>query len=349
MLKSVIKNVVLTGISVVVPPNEVSLLDDPTLYGGDEKQLKRVMKSSGFHTRRVIEDGKTASDLCEAAARHLFKDMNVDPKEIDALIFLSQTPDYHMPATACILQHKLGIKQESAAFDVNQGCAGYGYGLWLASMIANSGCKKVLLLVGDTSSKYTDMFKEHNSAPVFGDAGSATLIEYKENADPIYFDIGTDGSQFEAIMAQIGGFRNPPKPDMFYEDGSFKYKAQMDGLKVMEFTLSRVPESINSVLEGSGTSKDEIDYFVLHQANKFILQNIADNADIPLEKMPMETLSKYGNQSCTSIPGAICDALKDEVSTKKLKLCLSGFGIGLSWVSIVINTDKIYCSGIREL
>lgn len=348
MLKSIIKNVKIKGISVVVPSKELCLTDDKSLYGGDEKQLKRVMRSSGFNKRRVADENVTASDLCVKAAENMFADMNFDRKAIDAVVFVTQTPDYHMPATACVIQHRLGLKESTAAFDVNQGCAGYAYGVWIASMLANSGCRYVLLLVGDTSSKYTDMFREHQSAPIFGDAGSATLFEFDEKAAPMYFDIGTDGSNYEVIMARNGGFRNPPKKDMFYEDGTFKYEARMDGLKVMEFTLSKVPGSIKDVLERAGITKDDIDFFVMHQANKFILENIALEADIPLDKMPMETISKYGNQSCTSIPGAICDALEEEVQKRPLKLCISGFGIGLSWVSAVLDIDRIYCSGIRN-
>ena len=347
MLNTTIKNVSIKGVSVVVPQQAQSLLDDKTLYGGDEKKLKRVMRATGFHTRRVVDASVTASDLCEAAARNLMRDMKIAPSEIDGVVFVSQTPDYHMPATACILQHKLGLSNATAAFDVNQGCAGYTYGLWIASMMVSNGCNRILLLVGDTSSKYTDMFKEHNSAPIFGDAGSATLLERDNMASPLFFDIGTDGGQFEAIMSTNGGFRSPPTIGMFYEDGSFKYGAQMDGLKVMEFTLSRVPESIRDVLEYAGVSKDKVDYFIFHQANKFILENIAGNADIPVEKIPMETLSKYGNQSCTSIAAALCDALLEPLMQQKLLLCLSGFGIGLSWASVVLETNKIYCSGIR--
>ena len=348
MLNLKIDNVSIKGISTVVPKNELCLTDDKTLYDGNEKQLKRVMKSSGFNKRRVVDENTTASDLCCEAAKVLMKNLNIDPNTIQGVIFVTQTPDYHIPATACILQDRLGITQSSVAFDVNQGCAGYTYGLYIASSLVNSGIKRLLLLVGDTSSKYTDMFKEHKSAPIFGDAGSATLLEFDTNAEPMYFDIGTDGSNYEVISAMNGCFRNPPKKEDFYEDKTFKYKAKMDGMKVMEFTLDKVPKSIIDVLEFSKTSKNNIDYFVLHQANKFILENIALNADLPLEKIPMETLSKYGNQSCTSIPGAICDNIKDEISTKPLKLLLSGFGIGLSWVSCVINTDKIYCSEILE-
>ncbi len=348
MLQLKIDNVSIKGISTVVPRTELNLLDDKALYGGDEKQLKRVMKSSGFHKRRVVDKNTTSADLCQKAAEILFNNMNISPNTIDGIVFVTQTPDYYMPATACLLQHKLKIKNASFAFDINQGCAGYTYGLYVASALINTGIKRVLLLVGDTSSKYTDMFREHNSAPIFGDAGSATLLEFDSNAKSMFFDIGTDGSNFDCIISENGGFRNPVKQEDFYADGTYKYKAKMDGMRVMEFTLDRVPDSIENVLEFSNTSKEDIDYFVFHQANKFILENIAMNTDIPTEKMPTETLSKYGNQSCTSIPCAISDMLKDGIMNKKLKLLLSGFGIGLSWISCVLETNKIYCSGIIE-
>jgi len=341
MLNSKINNVKISAISTVVPKRELCLLDDKTLYDGNEKQLEKVMLYSGFNKRRVADKNATTSDLCFEAAQIMFSQNNIKPDSIDALIFVTQTPDYYMPATACILQHKLGISQDCAAFDINQGCAGYTYGLWIASMLANHGCKRVLLLVGDTGSKYTDMFR-NNSAPIFGDAGSATLIEYDKNASSMFFNIGTDGSEFEVIMSKNGGFRNPPSKDMFYKDASFKYEAQMDGIKVMEFAVDKVPLSINEVLSFSMVDKKEIDYFVMHQANKLILENIADELDIALEKMPMETLSKYGNQSSASIPCVICDSLKEAVSNKKLKLLLSGFGIGLSWVNCVLDIDNIY-------
>jgi 3-oxoacyl-[acyl-carrier-protein] synthase-3 len=348
MLNSKINNARIAGISTVVPKNELRLTDDKTLYGGDEKQLKKVMKSSGFDRRRVVDSGTTAADLCQRAAEILLADMKIAASSVGAVVFVTQTPDYHMPATACLLQDKLGIPQGSAAFDVNQGCAGYTYGLWLASLIASSGVQKVLLLVGDTSSKYTDMFREHNSAPIFGDAGSATLVVRDEGASPVYFDIGTDGGNFDVIMARNGGFRNIPSRDMFHDDGSFRYGAQMDGMKVMEFTLDKVPASIADVMDYAGVQKEDIDYFVMHQANKFILENIAFNSDIPMEKMPVETISKYGNTSCTSIPTAICDQLRDKIGGVKAKVLLSGFGIGLSWVSCIVDLDGIYCSNINE-
>lgn len=348
MLNTYIENVKISGISVVIPTKELTLTDDKTLYNGDQKRLNKVIKSSGFLKRRIVDENTTSSDLCYQAAKTLIEEMNIDKSTIDGIIFVTQTPDYHIPATACILQDRLGLKQASIAFDVNQGCAGYTYGLYIASSLISKNVKKLLLLVGDTSSKYTDMFKCGNSAPIFGDAGSATLIEYDTTSNKMYFDIGTDGSEFDAIISRNGGFRNIVKKDDFYDDKSYKYDASMDGTRVMEFTLDKVPDSINNVLSYAKKTKDEIDYFILHQANKFIIENIVYNCDLDIDKTPLETLSKYGNQSCTSIPCAIADQIKSDVGTKNLTLLLSGFGIGLSWVSTIVNTQKIYCSGIRE-
>jgi 3-oxoacyl-[acyl-carrier-protein] synthase-3 len=343
----VINGAKISGISTVVPRKELRLEDDKMLYGGNITQLKRIMKSSGFNCRRIVEGNTTASDLCQRAAEILFKEAEISPLSVGAVVFVTQTPDYPMPATACLLQDKLRIPQASAAFDINQGCAGYTYGLWISSMIAASGVENVLLLVGDTSSKYTDMFRD-KSAPIFGDAGSATLVVHDEKTSPIYFDMGTDGANFDAIIAKNGAFRMPPQKAMFYEDGSFRYEAQMDGMRIMEFTLDKVPASIIDVLAYSKVKKEEIDFFVMHQANKYIIENIALNIGVPMEKIPVETISKYGNQSCTSIPSAICDQLRDYVSGKSTKLLLSGFGIGLSWVSCILDLDSIYCSKINE-
>lgn len=347
MLNLKIENVKIKGISTVVPKNKLKLEDDDSLYGGNKKRLKRVMASTGFNCRRVADENTTSSDLCVKAAENLFNEMNYNRKELQAVVFVTQTPDYYMPATASILQDRLNLSQDIATFDVNQGCAGYVYGLWIASSLISGGLKKVLLLVGDTSAKYTDMFRD-GSAPIFGDAGSATILEYDTNAESIYFNIGTDGSGYEVIMTPNGGFRNPPKKDMFYENGQFKYESQMDGAKVMEFTLDKVPLSIKEILEKSNNKIENIDYFIMHQANKFILENIAMNTDIPFDKMPTETISKYGNQSCTSIPSAICDTINEEVSNKTVKLLLSGFGIGLTWASCIAIFDKITCTKINE-
>lgn len=347
MVKSCINNSKIVGISTVIPKKELSLLDCKDLYNGDEKKINRVIKSSGFLNRRVVENNVTTADLCEQAANDLIQKLNIERNSIDGLIFVSYTPDYIMPATSYVLHKKLGLIEDCIVMDAPQACSGYVFGLWQASMMLNSGCKRILLLVGDTFSKFTDMF-DNNTAPVFGDAGSATLIEYDKNAKPIYFNISSSGENYDSLMCTNGGFRNIPQKDDFYENGQYKYKAKMDGAKIFNFTLEKIAPSIEDLLKFSNVEKKSIDYYVLHQANKFILENIAIALDIETEKIPMTTLSKYGNQCGASIPCAISDVLETNVSTQNNDLLLCGFGVGLSWASAIINIDKIYCSGIKE-
>lgn len=340
-------NVELLGISSVVPPKELSLLDDATLYNGDKKRIDRVLNSSGFLKRKVCEQEVLTSDLCHQAAEDLFDKLAIDRSSIDALLFISYTPDYLMPATSYVLHKRLGLSQDCIVMDIPQACSGYVLGLFQASMLINAGCQNVLLLVGDTFSKFSDMFID-NTAPVFGDAGSATLLRKNKKASKIFFSIHSDGTNYDAFMCKNGGFRNIPKQDTFYENGNFRYEAKMDGGRVFEFTMQEIAPSIEGLIAFSKTEKQGIDWFVMHQANKFILENIARLLDVDVGKIPMTTLTKYGNQCGASIPCAIADVLKDEVSRGSTKLLLAGFGIGLSWASCILDCNKIYCSSIKN-
>lgn len=346
MPKSLFKNVKISGISTVVPSKELCLLDDKELYGGNEKKINRVVKSSGFLNRRVSERDVMTSDMCLQAASDLIDNLKVDKSEIDAILFLSYTPDYLMPATSYVLHKKLGLSQNCLCMDIPQACSGYVIGLFQASMLINSGYKRVLLLVGDSFSKFTDMFKDH-TAPVFGDAGTATLVEYDENAETIYFNINSDGNGYDSLICENGGFKNIPNKDSFYDNGEFEYKAKMDGGRVFDFTMNNITPSLTDLLEFSNKNKDDFDYYVFHQANKFILQNIARQLEIDETKMPVETLSKYGNQCGASIPCTISDQLHDKINGKNV--LMAGFGVGLSWASAIVKFDQnIYCSKVNE-
>ena len=344
---SVFANVKIKGISCVIPPKELSLLDEPELYDGDKKKIDRIINSSGFLKRRVTEPQVMTSDLCHTAATDLLKQLDIAPASIDGMLFVSYTPDYLMPATSYVLHRRLGLSTDCIAMDIPQACSGYEIGLFQASMLLNSGCKRVLLLVGDSFSKFSDMFANH-TAPVFGDAGTATLVEHDETAPQTYFNIFSDGRGYDALICPNGGFRNVPSPDSFYENGRFRYGARMDGGRIFDFTLREIAPSINALLTKARCSKEEIDYFVMHQANRFILQNIARQLEIAEEKIPMSTISQYGNQCGASVPCAIADVLQKDVSTRRLKLLLSGFGVGLSWANAIIETDRIYCSPLIE-
>ena len=346
MPKSSFNNVKISGISTVIPQKEFCILDDKELYGGNEKKIKRLVNSSGFLNRRIADSDVMTSDMVIQAAQDLIKNLDIDKSTIDALLFLSYTPDYLMPATSYVLHKRLGLSQNCLCMDIPQACSGYVLGLFQASMLINSGYKRVLLLVGDSFSKFTDMFSNH-TAPVFGDAGSATLVEYDEKAEKIYFNINSDGSNFDALMCKNGAFRHPVNKSDFYENGQYIYDSGMDGGRIFDFTMSNITPSLKVLLEFSNHSKDDFDYYVFHQANKFILQNIARQLEIDENKMPVETLSKYGNQCGASIPCTISDQLNDKIQGKKI--LMAGFGVGLSWASAIVNFEKnMYCSTINE-
>jgi len=346
MVKYAFDNVKIKGISSVIPLNEKSLLEQPDLYNGNIKKINRVINSSGFLKRRITQN-ETTSDLCLQAANDLIENLKINKKEIDALLFVSYTPDYLMPATSYVLHKKLDLSQNCICMDIPQACSGYILGLYQASMLINSGCKHVLLLVGDSFSKFTDMFR-NNTAPVFGDAGSATLIEYSENAEKLYFNINSDGSGYDALICENGGFRNPVVKSDFYEDGNYQYKSKMDGGRIFDFTMSNVALNIEELFDFAKISKENIDEFVFHQANKFILENIARKLEIDISKISTETLTNYGNQCGASIPCAISNTLQQTVSEKKVKCILSGFGVGLSWASAIVDLDNIYCSKLNN-
>lgn len=335
------------AISTVAPPRELSLLDDATLYNGDAKRLQRVIRSSGFLKRRVADAHVMTSDLCEQAANDLFDNAGFARESIDALIFISYTPDYLMPATSYVLHSKLGLSRDCIVMDIPQACSGFVLGLFQSSMLLQTGCKRVLLMVGDSFSKFTDMFSG-GTAPVFGDAGSATIIDRDEAAAPFYFNIQSDGAGYDSLMCENGGFRNPPKLEDFDTEERYVYKSAMDGARIFDFTSHEIAPSILELFAYSGHSPQEMDYYVLHQANKVILQNIAHQVGFDSSKMPVSTLTEYGNQCGASIPCTISDTLRDIVTQQETQILTAGFGVGLSWASAIIQLNNIYCSKLTN-
>lgn len=344
---SMIKNVKISGVSCVIPKKSKSLYDEPNLYDGNQKKIKRVVESSGFLNRRVVDDNVTTSDLCYKAALDLFEKTGVHTSEIDAIVFVSYTPDYIMPATSYVLHNRLSLRESCMCLDVPQACSGYEIGLYQAGMLVNNGCKKILLLVGDTFSKFTDMFKD-NTAPVFGDAGTATLLEFSENAGPWYFTVHTDSSDYDALICKNGGFRHPPTIESFYEDNSFKFEATMDGARVFDFTMKRIQNSVIECIQYANMTSDDIDYFIMHQANKMILQNVAASLGVSFDKMPIGTMTEYGNQCGASIPCTFSNYLRNEFCEGNCKVLLSGFGVGLSWANCILDINHIYVSELIE-
>lgn len=338
-----ISNIRLTAISACVPKQKEMTMGYAHM---PENEKELFIKTTGISERRVASAGTTCSDLCFTAASDLLKKFNVKD-EIDALIFVSQSPDYFLPATSILLQHRLELKNTCIAFDVNLGCSGYVYGLSiLGSMMQGGQIKKALLLAGDKSTLST-CYTDKSAYPLFGDAGTATLLEYSQGAPAWDFNLQSDGSGKESIIIEHGHSRHPYDPSseeiMTIDTGIRRAKKHLalNGMEIFNFALKEVAPNIQSLLEQSGRGIDEIDHFIFHQANKLINESVRKKLKAEAAKTPY-SIDKFGNTSSASIPLTICNNLKNEIGSQNLTLLLSGFGVGYSWGSVVLNTRNVY-------
>lgn len=364
MSEYVFNNVKISGLSTVLPEKEICIYDEAKYYGNSIKKIDRMRKMVGFYKRKVVDKDVTPSDLAISAAETLISDMGIDKASIDAMVFVVQKPDYTAPATSFYIHNKLGLSNDCAVFDVNQGCPGWVYGLWIASqMIESKTCKRVLLLVGDTPSSGMDV-KDRINAPIFGDGGAATLLEYSEDCEKSYYSIETHSYAYDAIISPISGARcsldlrkkndlnivldflkHPIKTVTGQKTSIFG--AYMDGIKVFDFTMNVVPENIKKLLKYVGITQEQIDYLCLHQANKQIIQTVATAAGFEEEKAPYFAFENYGNNTMVSIPTTINSVLKEKLDIKKQKVLCSGYGNGLACASCVLTLENIYTSGIK--
>jgi len=298
-----------------------------------------VVKMIGVKTRYWVDEGQTTSDLCFVAAARLIETLEWPRDSIDALIFVSQTFDQRLPATACVLHGRLGLAGHCQAFDVGLGCSGYVYGLWLASTLVAAGCRRVLLLAGDTISRVVDP-SDRATALLFGDAGSATAIEKEDGAPPAYFVLGSDGAGAANLIVSGGGFRTPAD-DPRRPPGLAAENLYMDGGEVFSFTLRAVPRLVQDTLKRAGRSVEEVDSFVLHQANQFMLRHLAKKIGAP-ERTPIN-IDRFGNTSSASIPLVLATDLAERLATAPTRLMMVGFGVGYSWASALFDTEPLGC------
>ena len=342
------------GVAAVVPSRVISIDDEIGFFQNNSKKLERAKKIIGYGTRHVVDEGVTAVDLCEAAARRLLSGMGVAAGTIDTVILVNQSPDHVHPSGSCILHGRLGLSKSCATLDVSLGCSGYIHGLWLAhSLIASGASRKLLLLAGDTPSLHSDR-RNRLVNPLFGDAGTATLLSRAQDERPAFFALGSDGTGWQHIIMPGGGFRLPADPDMLervYTDAAGNpwklTDAIINGMAVFDFTLHEVPPNIARVLELAGLSVEAVDFFALHQANKQIVQAVGAALGLEPDKVFWQTFSRYGNHSTASVPCVLCHALEERMPRDDLTVLLSGFGVGLSWGSAVIRFEKAYNGGIH--
>lgn len=346
-----VDNVSLKGIAACVP-SEIYSNMDYTHVSIEEREL--FIKTTGIKERRVAREGMSTSDLCYEPAKQLIEKLNWNTDDIDILIMVTQSPDYFIPGSAIILQDKLGLKKSCLAFDINLGCSGYVYGLFVLGNLLSSGqLKKGLLLVGDKSTVSTS-FTDKSAYPLFGDAGSATALEFDTSSKRMYFNLASDGSGKDAINIEHGGSRHGIKENTFdlvdIEPGISRAKRhlKLDGIEIFNFALREVSLNVKELYEKSNQDINETDFFIFHQANKLINESVRKKLKITDVSKVLYSLEKFGNTSSASIPLTIVTQASNLISESS-NLCLSGFGVGFSWGSALIKTSPFVCLPLIEL
>lgn len=342
-------NVGIKAISACVPKRIASNYELNNLFPSD--YLDKLIHSIGIKEKRIADEDVCASDLCFKAATQLMKDNNIEPGSIDLLLFLSQTPDYIVPATSPILQYRLGLPDTTACLDISLACSGFIYALSTAFAYASSsGINRVLLLVGDTFSKIVNPLDKVNY-PLYGDAGTACLIE-KGEYDESCFILTSGGEGAEVVTVPYGGYRNPVTADSLIskerEEGNFRRDIDitMDGMSTFNHAVSVLPKGIKQILQETGHTAEEIDYLISHQANKFMIDFIVKRIKFDPAKVPF-CLSKYGNTSSPSVPLTIASELEGKLDGEK-KIVLSAIGAGWTVATAFMTTKDVYVSPVTE-
>jgi 3-oxoacyl-[acyl-carrier-protein] synthase-3 len=346
-----VENVQIDAVCGCVPANEIDNHEFGKKLFGEE--LENIILATGIEKRRICKNKETtALDLSVNAAEIIFNQGGINKKDIGGVVFVTFTPDNIMPCNAALCQHRLELSTGIPAFDVNLACSGYPYGLWVSSMMAKSLNRKILLLDGDKQSHIVSS-QDESTALLFSDAGSASIISPSDKNNKFYFSFMTDGSKREVLSIEDGGSKNWFSKESLnyitYENDNKRRKTDiyMDGFEVFKFVVQQVPKNIKTLLSTSGIEKDEIDFLVLHQANKYMVRQIAKALKIGIEKVPM-TMDIYGNSSSATIPITLASGLKEREPKKKDKIIMSGFGAGLSIGSAILDVESGFSYGVHD-
>jgi len=328
---------------VVVPANERTFIAEMKNYNFPEARSLKLKEVMGYDRRRLVEPGVCVSDMAVFGLQNLFDRGLLKPDEIDALLLVTQSPDYFMPATSNVIQGRLGLKQDMLCLDVNQACAGFVIGLMQAFMLLEQETvRKVVLINGDVLSRKTSP-KDRNIYPLVGDAAAITVIERDTQDSVIHATLKMDGSRSEALMIPAGGMRLPCSPETAVledvGDNNLRSKEhlRMDGSAIFNFVQTEIPPLIQGLLERVGVSMDAVDYFLCHQPNRFMLQKLADKMKVPYSKMPNNVVERFGNSSGSTIPMALVLNAADKVTKDQILACLTGFGGGLTWTAMLMR------------
>ena len=342
----------ITAMSAAVPKHVIKNREYTEVFSQEE--ANEIVDKTGIEERRFSDAETCSSDLCFAAAEKLIADNNINREEIDLLVFISQTPDYRMPATSCTLQHRLGLPNSTIAFDITLGCSAFLYGLSVVyGMMEHTSLRKALLLDGETRSKVYSP-RDRRSAFLFGDGGVAALIERGPKFGKSTFSLNTDGSRADLIMIPAGGYRKMSSAETVVEKVIDEYgnmrsdeQGYMRGGDVFNFVIREIPRDIKNTVAFAGKEMDSFDYVVFHQANNFINGYIAKKMKLDNAKIP-STIAKFGNTSSVSVPLTIVSELQGKLGGNK-ELLLTAFGVGMTWATGVIPFVDCKISDIVEV
>lgn len=316
----------IAGVRTCVPPRVIDNLECGESFGGTD--VRKVVAMAGVRQRHVVDENTTAADLCFEAAAKLLDELGWARESVTGLIFVTQSPDYFLPSTSCVVHRWLGLADTCATFDVGLGCSGYPYGLYLAAtMLRGGGQSRILVLHGETPSRFTSP-DDHATTLLFGDAGSATAVEHVEDASATQFALYTDGKGYDGLIVRGGGFRDRTPADprrMFLE---------MDGAGVFNFTIKRVPPLVRDTLAFASLGVGDIDLFALHQSNRFMMKHLIKKCGMDETRAPI-LLERYGNVGGPSVPLVLTHA--GEGASRRVMMI--GYGVGLSWSAAITKLD----------
>lgn len=336
----------IAGLVSCVPSKEVG--NDYFIDRFGETAVRDVVKMIGVNSRRWADESTSTADLCRAAGTKLLQDLDWNPASVDALVFVSQTPDYRLPGTAFVLQSAWGLSTSCIALDINLGCSGYPQALWLGmNMIQTGVARRVLLAVGDTISKIVDP-DDRSTSLLFGDAGTVTALEQSDMGDEAHFIIGSDGAGVRNLIVPEGAFKRydaSADPRMAGKSPDCLF---MDGSEIFNFTLQAVPRLVSRTLEVAGMDREAYGAFLFHQANLFMLKHLAKKAGLAADKVPTN-IAEFGNTSCASIPLLMTTGLKQPLKDSTLRLGMFGFGVGYSWASASLDVGPLKLVEMIEL
>lgn len=348
------RNKRIIGVLTVIPKNCKTFDEEMKNYQADKKRSRRLKLVMGYDRHHFVEPGVCASDLAVFGVETLLHEGKLRKEEIDAIVTVTQSPDYFMPTTGAVIHGRLGLDSHVYCVDISQGCTGYLTGLMEAfSLLDQPQTRKVLLINVDVLSHKVSK-EDRNSYPLIGDAASVTVVERTEEETRIDGEIRMDGSRHDALMIPAGGFRQPSTPEtaVLHEDSEGNRRSLdnlvMKGADVFNFVQTEMPPLLASLFARLGVKKEEIDWFLFHQPNKFMVEKLAQAIDVPLEKMPSNIVTYFGNASGVTIPTNICYNVGEKLLGHTYKVCLAGFGVGLTWGAMVLELGQLdFCEMVE--